>query len=62
MEENKEKVKKMYDCPTCGKVVQKVSKYYHLKSKHHKRCAEFFQEMSVLEQFEIDNMVSLKCI
>jgi len=50
----------MYHCPACGKVVQYVSKYYHMKSKHHLRCAEFLNRMPLLEQFQIDNMVSLK--
>jgi predicted RNA-binding Zn-ribbon protein involved in translation (DUF1610 family) len=62
MDKNKEKVVKMFDCPTCGKVVQMVSKYYHMKSKQHQMCKEFVNGFSVLEQFQIDNMVSLKCI
>ena len=60
--EKEEKVKKMYECPTCGKIVQKVSQYYHMKSKQHLRCAEFLKKMPLLEQFQIDNMVSLKQI
>jgi hypothetical protein len=52
----------MYDCPTCGKIVQKVSKYYHMKSKHHLRCEQFLNKMPLLEQFQIDNMLSLKQI
>lgn len=56
------KEKKMYNCPTCGKTVQYVSKYYHMKSKHHLRCEQFFNKMPLLEQFQIDNMLSLKQI
>jgi hypothetical protein len=57
-----EQKKEMYDCPDCGKIVQKVSKYYHMKSKHHQKCLEFLDKFTPLEQFQIDNMVSLKCI